>query len=211
VKASGYVDGFDLYYGLKYHQQYGKHYKWPDLAALCRLELPRHTVTRIRYFTALVKPHPNNPQQAQRQQVYIRALETIPGLTVHYGRFLDSEAWMPVAGSPPNTARKVRVTKTEEKGSDVNLASMLLCDGFDDDYDLAVILSNDSDLSMPIELVRRKLRKGAGVLSPNRRYGSELRRVATFFQPIREASFAASQFPPTLTDANGTITKPRGW
>lgn len=211
MKASVYVDGFNLYYGLKYYERHGKRYRWLDLAALCRQELPQHTVTRIRYFTALVKPRPNDPRQPQRQQVYIRALETIPGLTVHYGRFLDSEVWMPVAGSPPSTAQKVRVTKTEEKGSDVNLASMLLCDGFDGEYDLAVILSNDSDLSMPIELVRKKLKKAAGILSPNRRYGSELRRVATFFQPIQEASLAASQFPPTLVDANGTITKPTGW
>jgi uncharacterized LabA/DUF88 family protein len=57
---------------------------------------------------------------------------------------------MPLA--PPQTGY-IRVIKTEEKGSDVNLATELLVDGFNNDYEIAIIVSNDSDLLMPIQVV----------------------------------------------------------
>ena len=73
-----YVDAFNLYYGaLK-----GSPYKWLDLDALCRRLLPRDQIVRIRYFTAHVSARPGDPQQPQRQLTYIRALETIPHLSV---------------------------------------------------------------------------------------------------------------------------------
>ena len=55
----------------------------------------------------------------------------------------------------------------EEKGSDVNLASHLLVDGFRDRYDLAVVISNDSDLTEPVRFVREDLNKPVGVLNPH--------------------------------------------
>jgi uncharacterized LabA/DUF88 family protein len=211
VRASVYVDGFNLYYGLKHYERQGRLYKWLDLSTLCRLELPRDTVTRIRYFTALIKPRPSNPQQDIRQQTYIRALETIPNLTVHYGQFL-TQVKMAILASPPATGSPfVRVLNTEEKGSDVNLATLMLCDGFAGDYELAVIISNDSDLKLPIEVVRKQLGLRVGVLNPHQNISAALHRAATFYKPIREESLAASQFPPTLADANGVIAKPAGW
>src|SRR5918999_4283879 len=63
-----YFDGFNLYYGaLK-----GTAYKWLDLAALWRRLLPNDEVVAIRYFTALVAARPDDPQQPQRQQAYLR-------------------------------------------------------------------------------------------------------------------------------------------
>jgi hypothetical protein len=44
-----------------------------------------------------------------------------------------------------------------------------------------------------------------------RRYDVELMKAASFYKPIRQGVLAASQFPPQLTDAHGTITKPSGW
>ena len=41
----------------------------------------------------------------------------------------------------------VEVIKTEEKGSDVNLAVHLLNDAWLDRYECAVVVSNDSDLA----------------------------------------------------------------
>jgi hypothetical protein len=88
----------------------------------------------IRYFTARVRPLPNDPHAPQRQQVYLRALQTIPHLSIHYGMFLKNKKRMALVNPPPNTAE---VWSTEEKGSDVNLASHLLLDGFQGKYDLA--------------------------------------------------------------------------
>lgn len=57
--------------------------------------------------------------------------------------------------------------KIEEKGSDVNLAAYLLDDCFTNDFDEAVVISNDSDLALPIELVTTKYRKGVWVINPH--------------------------------------------
>jgi hypothetical protein len=62
----------------------------------------------------------------------------------------------------------VKVIKTEEKGSDVNIATHLLMDGFRNDYELAVVVSNDSDLLMPIQVVTQEFGKPVGLLNPQK-------------------------------------------
>ena len=105
----------------------------------------------------------------------------------------------------------VRVVKTEEKGSDVNLATYLLCDAFDSDYETVVVISNDSDLTTPIDIVRRKFGRDVVVLNPHKKQSAELKRVASSIQDIRTGALARSQFPPQLTDVHEVITKPALW
>ena len=197
MKTNVYVDGFNLYYGAVRETPY----KWLDLGELCRLLLPQNQINRIRYFTALVESRPYDPQQPQRQQTYLRALRTIPNLTIHEGRFLASSVRMPLADPKPGAPRIVVVLKTEEKGSDVNLASLMLVDGFEGDYELAVVISNDSDLQTPIQIVRDHLDLKVGVLNPHRHLSWPLRTACTFYKPIRTGVLKASQFPSTLEDA----------
>lgn len=45
-----------------------------------------------------------------------------------------------------------RVWKNEEKGSDVNLAIHLLNDAWNNRFDVAVVVSNDSDLAEAMRL-----------------------------------------------------------
>ena len=128
MSANIYVDGFNLYYGCLR----GTPYKWLDLAALCRRLFPRDTIHRIRYFTANITPRPSGPpQKVQRQQAYLRALQTIPHLTIHRGRYLTHPTRMPLAHPRPGGPTTVEVIKTAEKGSDVNLATYLLLDTYD--------------------------------------------------------------------------------
>jgi hypothetical protein len=103
------------------------------------------------------------------------------------------------------------VLKTEEKGSDVNLATHLLCDGFAGDYEVAVIISNDSDLVSPNLAVRAQLNLSVGVLLPKTKPSIQLRKAAKFKGLIDEDALKASQFPSLLTDANGPIAKPPTW
>lgn len=105
----------------------------------------------------------------------------------------------------------VEVLDTKEKGSDVSLATYLLFDGFKKDYQMAVVMSDDSDLVEPIKLTINELGLHVGVLHPYRSKSAELSQVATFYRPIRERALRASQFPPVLVDAHGTITKPSTW
>ena len=104
-----------------------------------------------------------------------------------------------------------RVIRTEEKGSDVNIATHLLNDAYQNDYEVAVIISNDSDLVEPVKIVRGQLGLKIGILNPHRHPSRELRANSDFFKKIRRSVLAASQFPSTLTDSRGTITKPEAW
>ena len=201
------MDGLNLYY----RALRGTECRWLDIGKLARLLLPKHQVGRIRYFTALVSNRPDDPTQAQRQQAYLRALQTVQDLTIHYGHLLDKRKRRPLARQPQTGPRTVEVLDTEEKGSDVNLASYLLLDGFENEYDVAVVISNDSDLVLPIEMVRRRLARQVGVFDPSRRRSFELHGAASWYRPLRRGPLSASLFPDTLSDAQGQITKPEGW
>ncbi len=202
-----YVDGFNVYYGCLR----GTPYRWLDLDALARRLFPNDAIHRIRYFTARVNPRVTTPQSPQRQQAYLRALNTIPHLTIHLGHFLSHPARMPLARPRPGGPTTVEVMKTEEKGSDVNLATYLLLDAFRQDFETAVVISNDSDLKEPIDVAQRELGLAVGVVNPhppNRRSRSF---QPAFFKQIREKDLRACQLPPVLRDSRGTIHRPAGW
>lgn len=106
----------------------------------------------------------------------------------------------------------MRVLKTEEKGSDVNLASHLLFDAFRDNFDVAAVISNDSDLVEPVRLVTKEVGKPVGILSPVSNPNPELAAAAAFVRRIRPSHLEASQFanPLPLTDGT-TLEKPAHW
>ncbi|HEX8244282.1 MAG TPA: NYN domain-containing protein [Longimicrobium sp.] len=213
-----YVDGFNLYYGaLK-----GTPYRWLDLGALCRVVLPRNDVQLIKYFTARVKPRPTKPDTAIDQQTYLRALGCLSSVKIYFGHYLSHVQRLPLAtrgNGVLTVAGKVQfvaVLKEEEKGSDVNLAAHLLHDAHRGEFDVAVAITNDSDLATPIELVTRDLNLPVGVVNPHaERAGSrqsvQLRQVASFLRPLRSSALRRSQFPPVLADSNGTFHKPLLW
>lgn len=164
MKTNVYVDGFNLYYGCLKNTQF----KWLNLAQLSQKLLPKNsTLNEIKYFTALVNSPLNDLQKPFRQQIYLRALQTIPNLTIYKGHFITHPVTMPLANPTP-TQTTVEVIKTEEKGSDVNLATQLLIDGMRGKYDMAVIISNDSDLLMPIEFITSDLKLPIGILNPQK-------------------------------------------
>jgi len=202
-----YVDAFNLYYG----SLRGTPYRWLDLAALSARLLPKDRINRIRYFTATVSARLDNPDAPQRQHVYLRALETIPGLSIHYGHYLNHVTRMPLANPRPGRARTVEVVKTEEKGSDVNLATYLMLDAFKRECDVAVVISNDSDLKLPIEVAQSEFGISVGVVNPHPPARRSRALQPTFFKQIRPSALGACQFPPVLTDARGEIRKPGRW
>lgn|SRR5487761_957997 len=202
-----YVDGFNLYYGCLR----GSPYKWLDLDALARRLFPRDTVHRIRYFTALVTARPGNLQAPARQQMYLRALGTIPHVSTHLGHFLTHPVWMPIAHPRRGGATSVEVIKTEEKGSDINLATYLILDAFHRDCETAAVISNDSDLKEPITLVQRELGIPVGVVNPHPASHRSRALQPTFFKQLRLSVLPACQFPSVLQDAQGTFHRPATW
>jgi uncharacterized LabA/DUF88 family protein len=208
MKTIVYVDAFNLYYGAVKDTPY----KWLDIGALCRTMLrSENVVTGIKYFTAKVQPRPGDPDQPTRQQTYLRALRTLPNLHIIYGHYLSHVVWMPLASPVPGQKPFVQVVKTEEKGSDVNLASHMLVDAADNVFDCAVIISGDSDLKTPVQMVQSRFHKTVGVVNPQKIKCRALETTARFYKHIRESALASSQFPSVLTDGLGTFHKPPSW
>jgi uncharacterized LabA/DUF88 family protein len=200
-----YIDGFNLYY----RAVKGTPYKWLDLKKLFTSLLgPQNDIQAIKYYTALVSGK-IDPNQPIRQKTYIRALEQyIPELSVYYGHFLSHEVMAPIAQTDPT--RFVKILKTEEKGSDVNIAVHLLNDAWLNKYDCAVVVSNDSDLAESIRIVKNDHHKIIGILNPgNNKPSKELIQYATFIKQIRKGALAASQLPNPIP--NTTISKPKTW
>ena len=157
-----YVDGFNLYYGAC--RKPGR--RWLDLSALAVRLLPNDEIFEIAYCTANIKKDPTDPDKQDRQRIYHRALATIPNLEIYLGRFLPKEVRGELVDQPPGE-HLIRTVKTfEEKGTDVNIAAHLLKDGYDGRYKSAAVITNDGDLKMPIEIVRKRLNLPVTVINP---------------------------------------------
>ncbi|MBI4198248.1 MAG: NYN domain-containing protein [Chloroflexi bacterium] len=210
-----YIDGFNLYNGAVRFTQY----KWLNLDAMCRMLLPGHTISRIRYFTAYVKALPHDKGAPQRQGIYLRALRTLITVKIHEdGFFAERTPFLPqfplVYPDPTKPPLLVQVLRYEEKRTDVDLATWLLLDCFDNVCDEFVVISNDSDLILPIQTVRDRFHKTIGVINPHppRGMSGHLIQAASWhFRTINKSVLQRCQFPPMLTDAKGTFSKPPSW
>jgi len=207
MKTHVYVDAFNLYFGAVKRTPY----KWLDLGKFCNILLPKHQIESIKYFTAIVDPRPNDPGQPDRQRTYLRALRTLPNLEIVFGHFLTHRVMMPLATPPVYGSGFVEVLKTEEKGSDVNLATHLLHDAYLKRFECAVIVSGDSDLLTPVAIVIDELRLPVGVINPQKNPCRVLERKATFYKQVRRSAVKRSQFPNTMRDSSGTFSKPSDW
>ena len=212
-----YIDGFNLYYGSLRDQPY----RWLNIEALSRALLTnRQELIAVKYFTAKVKDTPAKPGQRVRQEKYLRALGTLPKVEIFYGHFQARTA-IRLLENPPKNRRKGdiglrSVWIQEEKGSDVNLATHLIADHLRARYELALVISNDGDLKMPVELVREK-DNPVGVINPhpNRRrsYALSPRNIQppSFYRCLRPRLLRNSQLPKRLKDSERVIRCPKGW
>jgi len=207
VRTHVYIDAFNLYYGCLRNTPY----RWLDILKLAQTLLPNDEIDAIKYFTARVSARPDDPDKPIRQQTYLRALRTLPNLSIIEGHFLTHVVSMRLADPIPGQSPYVRVIKTEEKGSDVNLAAHLLHDGHLDRYELAVVVSNDSDLLSPIQIVASELKLQVGLFNPHQHPSRELIEHALFVKNIRKGVLSMSQFPSHLSDEHGTFHKPPSW
>lgn len=202
-----YIDGFNLYYqALK-----GSPWKWLDLLTLCQAVVqPFHDILKIKYFTARLSATPNNPSKPQRQDSYLRAIQYYrPEVEIYFGHFLSHPVKMPLA-NPMKRQRMVNVIKTEEKGSDVNLAAHLLNDAWLNVYDCAIVVTNDSDIAESMRLVKAYHNKRIGLVTPGSGHPSRQLLVhADFSRHIRESALESSQLPNPIPGTR--LHKPDYW
>lgn len=206
--ANVYVDGFNLYYrALK-----DTDYKWLDLEKLFDTLLANYDVQIIKYFTARVKPRPNDRDAHVRQNAYLRALRSLQRVEAYFGQFTVHQVRMPLADQNA-VPRTVEVIKTEEKGSDVNLAAHLLMDACQSKADFYAVATNDSDLAEPIRMVKEHLGKPVGILYPSDSLSKVLRQLnPDMLRQIRPGPLSASQMPDVVRlPDGGSVSKPVKW
>lgn len=138
------------------------------------------------------------------------ALGTLPHLTIHRGQFKTRQKWMPLVTPCPHCGDKAHIWRTDEKASDVNLATHLLVDAYENLYDVGWIISMDTDLRAAIHAARYVFRKKIGVVIPRPTGGRHLFE-ADYFEHIRDSSLALTQFSNPVKHGKTLIHKPRDW
>lgn len=199
-----YVDGFNLYFGLR--DAGWRKYYWLDLVRLSRSLLkPGQELIGVNYFTSRLRLTGANQPDMQRQSDYLDALGTLPDLTIRYGHYLEKK----------RTCRSCGATwpDYEEKMTDVNIATQLLVDAYEQRFDTALLISADSDLAPPVERVRATFpTKRVIAVQPPKRNSSRLRQAASASFTLGEAHLRQCQLPPAVTTKNGHILRrPDHW
>ncbi|MEV4563663.1 NYN domain-containing protein [Nonomuraea sp. NPDC049419] len=199
-----YVDGFNLYYGLKgmsHHRDL-----WLDLAGLARdLLRDGQSLERVRYFTAIVR---NDRQAAARQRVYLAAVQS-QGVEVVLGRFQEKY----------NRCRQCGMVwrSYEEKKTDAAIASSMVADAALGVVDVVLLVSADTDLCAPIEKIRAiDERRGhktriVSVFPPGK--GADgLRRCSDAWLPLGQALIRRWQLPEVVCGPDGIeYRRPAYW
>lgn len=147
-----YIDGYNLYNGLK--AKGWDCYYWLDLRRLCLnlLQLLRqqnfisgdYTLREVKYFTSKVK---GNPERHKKQKVYLEALETHSKIYPKYGETRFHLELCDNCGHKKQTP--------EEKITDVYLSTEMVADAFNDEYDIALLVSGDIDQVPTIEVIKK--------------------------------------------------------
>lgn len=201
-RVGAYIDSFNLYYGVR--SKCGRKRLWLDVQALVAdLLRSGQTLTHVAYFTARFR----DDQVAMRlQAAYLDALQSYcPLVTIIEGRFQD----------------KVRVcrqcgtgwTDYEEKQTDVSIATALIEDAVTDRYDIALLLSADSDLCPAVAAARRlRPRKRIVGVFPPGRHSSDLQRIVDGCKILGLNKIRQSQLPEVIPASDGVVLRrPEEW
>lgn len=199
-RVNVYVDGFNMYFGLI--QAGYSHCKWLNLKSLINSLLkPNQEVVTIKYFTSRVS---NNPEKQRRQTIYIEALET-ENILVFYGQYQKDTIECNQCGfSWP---------KFNEKMTDVNIATHMIIDAYQDKYDTAMLISGDSDLVPPIKAIHECFNdKRVFVAFPPKRFNNSVAIASQGHITIGRKKLIDHQFPVQVQKSSGyTLTKPVDW
>ena len=210
-RVIAYIDGFNLFYScLK-----GTKNKWLDLEKLVSsLMQPGDELVAIRYFTAKVSSNENEPEKALKQQIYLEALGFNPKIKIKLGRFSIHTTKMPDAKAwGKGKIKMIEVIKTEEKGTDVNLAVQMVADAKDNLFDYAMLFSNDSDMSYAIQIAKQQCKKQIGLFIARDAVSyKSLKDHVLHIKRLGPNAFAKAQLPTEISTPKGrTIKKPSDW
>ena len=195
-----YIDGFNLYFGM---QDAGiENSKWLNIKSLIESYLTHNQeLIEIKYFTSRIT---NQPGKQKRQTTYLEALET-SGVTIIYGLYKAKDIECNNCGH--------NWSVSNEKMTDVNIATHLLLDAFEDKYDTAILISGDSDLVPPVKAIHKHFnKKTVSVFFPPNRHNVTVAGAAKGSQIIGKKKIKDHQFSLNITKKDGYIlTKPESW
>jgi len=201
VRVIAYVDGFNLYFGLR--SKGWKRYYWLNMQALAQnLLKPGQVLVSTKYFTARIA---GPPDKEQRQSTYIEALKTLSDFEIFYGRYQLNPRQCSQCGFQDEVPN--------EKMTDVNVAVEILKDAYQNKFDVALLISADSDLVPPVKAVRELFpEKRVVVASPPGRYSASLANSASSSLVIGRGKIARSVLPEEVKKADGYILRrPELW
>lgn len=171
-----------------------------------------NNVEYLRYFTA---PVSGKGSQATyiRQQTYLRALSTFPEISIHLGSFLTSTKTRQLVPPLADGTTHVKIVHTEEKGSDVNLATYLVHDAWRNLFDVALIYSQDTDLLEPLRIVKDELGRFVEVVVLDGRQPGKLAATGSYQHHLTPSRLAAAQLPDVLSVGRRgkTVQRPVEW
>ena len=195
-----YIDGFNLYFGLKDANL--EKFKWLNINILVsKLIRPNQEIVAIKYFTSRVT---NNPEKQKRQSTYIDALEST-GIKVVYGKYQNNNIECIRCGN--------NWSNPKEKMTDVNIATDIIVDAFNNIYDMAMLISGDSDLIPPIKAVHSLFKnKRVFIAFPPKRSNQSLINEAKGHLVIGRNKIINSQFEDqVISKSNFILKKPIEW
>lgn len=197
-----YIDGYNLYYGIR--TAFGKCYKWLDLQSLSHSFLkPGVDLVGVKYFTAITK---STSDSHRRQAIYLKALDThCDKLEIIHGLFLSKTERCHACGT--------QYQAYEEKKTDVNIACHILNDAYQNRFDCCYVVSGDSDLVPPLEIIRQyHTDKVTIVAHPPKRKSTELCQIAHGWFSISRQKLKLNQLPESIqTKSGGRINRPDKW
>jgi hypothetical protein len=200
-RVIAYIDGYNLYFGLK--DAGFSRYKWLNVQSLIeKLLKPNQTLLRVNYFTTLVT---NDSDTRMRQKTFIAALQTLKLTNIFFGKFQKEKSKCKTCGND--------YVADCEKMTDASIVTELMKDYYEDKFDMAMIISGDTDLLPPIKFINEAPdNKRVFVAFPPDRKNDEVAKFAKGWQTIGRKNIADSQFPPTLKDKYGEdIEIPKEW
>ena len=183
-KVIVYIDGLNLYHSIKSIKNVLLS-KYVNLWSLSEeLLQPNQTLNEVKYFSAFAKWRGSYPKHFK----YVEMLKGT-GVTVIMSHFKNKNKRCNSCG--------VKWMEHEEKETDIRIALNILTDAEDDKFDVAIIISADSDLVPVIESIRTRFKdKYIFLAVPPKRYrfARDLIRVATSAKEITIGSIKRSLF-----------------
>ena len=194
MKVYAYIDGFNLYFGLK--EKEWRQYYWLNVHRLSQSLLRfNQQLVVSKYFTSRVI---DSPSKQKRQLTYIEALETIPELKVIYGRYQLNPRQCPQCGFTYKIP--------SEKMTDVNIATEMFSDAVKDRFDIALLISADADLVPIIKAIRETFADKRVIIAfPPGRSVKPLQDAANVCLHISRSNISRSLLPSTIRKPDGYI------